>query len=526
MKNIPVFFFLLFFAMKSSSQQIIWEKSIGGSSADIGYSLLDANGKIIGLGSTSSRDFDVVGLHATPTPFEDFWLFQIDSFGNLFNQRCIGGSFTDEGKKIIKTNDGGYMMTGFASSGDGDIAGSGTVRQKDYWLAKTDSTFNIEWGRLIGGGLSDLAKSIIQTSDSGFLIVGSSYNFGGYVLSHYGSSNYPDIFIAKVSKSGIFEWGKTLGGSLNDTGIDVAQTSDNGYVVLGMSISRDYDIPSSSVGEIVFFKLDSIGNIQFVKTYGGTNGETVSNLIKEDDGSFVIIGSTGSGDGDVVGYIGLVDIWVLKVNNLGDIIWQKCLGSHGWEETTTAIKTNDNGYLIGATSFWGDSIIQNYSNFEDCWLVKIDSIGNYQWSKIFGGSHDDNVHSIIQVSDHDYVFTGSTESYDFDVSNCYGIPNCYEDVWIVKLSDGFNKVNDDLNFLSDLSAFYDKNNLVIRFISKNNVKSTFRVLDLLGNTILSRNVDCNQGLNLLSIPFDASTGLYILNLTTNNSKQSIKLFIN
>lgn len=522
-----LFVWTLFLNSYLFSQTILWEKSMGGSKWDTGYSLFkDANGKIIILGSSASNDHDVNGLHPGLSLSDDFWLIHLDSAGNLTNQRCIGGSNGDEGRRMIRTIDGGYLLLGIAASSDGDVTGSGTVRQQDFWLAKTDSSFNIEWGKLIGGGLSDIPSSVIQTSDSGFMVVGTSDNFGGYVQVHYGSSNYSDIFVAKVSKNGVFEWGKTLGGSFDDKGADVFQTNDGGFIVLGSSDSRDYDMPATSTRGVAIFKLDSIGNIQFVKTHGGTNGELTTQLIKEENGNFLVLASTGSSDGDVVGYMGYVDVWVLKVDSLGEIIWQKCLGSHGWEEATCVIKTNDGGYLIGATSFWGDSIINNYSVHEDCWLVKIDSLGNYQWSKIFGGTLDDNVHSILQLSEHEYIFTGSTRSFDYDVSSCYGSPNCYEDVWVVKFADGINTREEITNPLTDLKAIYLYNEISVRFINKNFEKISIRLIDLMGKIVFSKSIDCLKGLNYFSFPLNVRNGVYILEIRNADSKQTVKIVVN
>ena len=521
-----IFLYLLLIVFDSFSQQIIWEKSFGGSSVDIGYSLYkNSNNEIFCLGETSSRDFDVTGLHGSPSSLEDFWLFKTDTSGNLLYQRCIGGTNSDVGHKIIRTMDGGYMLTGYASSNNGDVTGSGTVRQRDYWLAKTDSAFNIECGKLIGGGTSDIANSIIQTSDSGFLVVGSSYNFGGYVTIHYGLSTTSDIFVAKVSKNGTYLWGRTLGGSLDDIGMDVAQTNDGGYIVLGASASNDYDLPANPMGQIVIFKLDSIGNIGYVKTHGGTGGENVSQIIMDEDGSFLLVGSTGSGDGDVVGFIGMVDVWVMKLDSLGDILWQKCLGSNGWEEALCAIKTNDGGYMIGAISMYGDGIIQNYSSFDDCWIVKIDSIGNYEWSKIFGGSKVDNVRSIVQVSDHEYIFAGNSESYDYDVSNCYGIPNCYEDVWMVKFSDGLNGINETKILVKDLSAFYGNENIIVRFIDRKKNTYDLMLYDSNGHVLYSTKIDSNQGLNVLTFSKHIHAGIYILQLSNNGQKSEIKFIV-
>ena len=522
-----IFLYLLLIVFDSFSQQIIWEKSFGGSTVDIGYSLFkNSENEIFCLGQTRSSDYDVIGLHIGTFADDDFWLFKTDTSGNFLYQRCIGGSNSDGGRKIIRTMDGGYMLSGYASSNNGDVTGSGTVRQRDYWLAKTDSAFNIEWGKLIGGGASDIANSIIQTSDSGFLVVGSSYNLGGYVTIHYGLSTSSDIFVAKVSKNGAFLWGKTLGGSLDDIGIDVAQTNDGGYIVLGASASNDYDLPPNPMGQIVIFKLDSIGNIEFVKTHGGTGGESVSQIIMDEDGSFLLVGSTGSSDGDVSGFIGMIDVWVMKLDSVGEMIWQKCLGSNGWEEALCAIKTNDGGYMIGATSFWGNGIIQNYSSFDDCWIVKIDSMGNYEWSKIFGGSKVDNVRSIVQVSDHEYIFTGNTESFDYDVSSCYGIPNCREDVWMVKFSDGLNRIDETKPFVKDLSAFYGNENFIVRFIDDKKNTYDLRLYDSNGHVLYSTQIDSNQGLNVLTFSERIHAGIYILQLSNNVQKSEIKLLVN
>jgi len=198
---------------------------------------------------------------------------------------------------------------------------------------------SIIWQKCLGGSKNDQAKAMTRTLDNGFLIVGSSYSNDGDVAGHHGATDKSDGWVVKLSSSGTVEWQLSLGGSDNDELDAVTRTSDGGYVCLGTTYSSDGDIAGfHGVGgyrDLWVVKISRWGQLLWSRVYGGSNDEMAGNIRENRDGSYYVIGSTMSGDGDVSGFHGPIpgyfptyDIWVLKLNSAGSILWQSCIGGN------------------------------------------------------------------------------------------------------------------------------------------------------------------------------------------------------
>lgn len=508
--------FLLMTTYILNGQNIVWEKSFGGTGGESGSSLILKNGNLISLGLAGSYDFDVVGLKGSG----DFWLLEIDSMGTILRSKCLGGSRLDQGNKIISCFDGGFILAGSTLSNDSDVYGRHGI-SSDMWVIKIDSLWNPQWQKCIGSIVDDQAYSIIQSSDSGFLVVGTVRDSSGDVNEFFGG--YRDIFAAKLNKFGAIDFVRSLGGSdIENEEVDCVQTADGGFLIMGSGSSSDYTIPPNHVGSIYIFKLDSVGNISWVKTYGGTGGESSGQIILESDGSFEVCGSTSSNDGDVIGHIGGPDVWLFKASSNGTLLWQSCIGSNGLEFATSFDKTSDGGFIIGANSEAGDGIIQNYGG-QDCWVIKTDSIGQYQWSKIFGGSLAEKLNSIKEVRPNVYAFCGESFSSDFDVSYQHGIwPG---DLWMVEISDASLSIDENQNDLKDVFTYYASGNMLVKYISSTNNDVLISVFDLLGKEIYSGSFESNQGINQISLNANFTSGYKLIKIECDTGGVTSKLFV-
>jgi hypothetical protein len=182
-----------------------------------------------------------------------------------------------------------------------------------------------------------------------------------------------------------------------------------------------------------------LGNIVWQKCLGGSSSESTlwqKGLVIQQtaDGGYVINCLTYSNDGDVSGNHGGRDIWVVKLNDLGNIEWQKCLGGSGEETTTSIEQTSDGGYIIDGTTTTNDGDVSGYHGDTDIWVVKLNDSGNIEWQKCLGGSdyelHPYGAPSVQQTTDGGYILIGNTSSNDGDVSGNHGFP----DIWVIKLS--------------------------------------------------------------------------------------------
>ena len=211
---------------------------MGGSGQEFAYSIdLSNDGGYIIAGSSQSNDGDVSGNHGGG----DYWVVKIDSLGSLIWQKSLGGSGNEVANSIQQTTDGGYIVAGESGSNDGDVSGNHGV-SSDFWILKLDLNGNIIWEKSFGGFSTDKAYSIQQTQDGGFIAAGQAFSNDGDVTVNNGTFDY---WITKINSDGNLIWQKSLGGSLGDYAQSINQSIDGGYIIVGYSTSDDIDVTDS-----------------------------------------------------------------------------------------------------------------------------------------------------------------------------------------------------------------------------------------------------------------------------------------
>jgi len=316
-----------------------------------------------------------------------FCLLFLTSFQYLQAQwaRTYGEGLPRYIKRCIQqTNDGGYVVLGEKGS--------------DFWILKLDIDGDIQWQRSYGQGRAVTAYSIQQTSDEGYIVAGD-------ILSLVGTSD--DCWIVKLDSDGDIEWQRIYGGNGIDTAYAVQQTSDGGYIVAGETWSL-----GANPYDFWILKLELDGDIEWQRTYGqsGSGIDRAYSIQQTSDGGYIVTGEASS------------DIGVLKLDSNGDIEWQKTYGGDGWEEAYSIQQTSDGGYIVaGETSSFS-------AGDEDFLVLKLDSNGDIEWQRMFGGSESDSCHSIQQTSDGGYIAAGETESFGAGLT----------DFWVLKLDPNGN----------------------------------------------------------------------------------------
>ena len=239
------------------------------------------------------------------------------------------------------------------------------------------------------------------------------------------------LFSISLYAQPTIEWQKCLGGSGVDEAISIQQTNDGGYIVTGKTLSNNGDVTGNhGVSDFWVVKLNGLGAIQWQRSLGGSNHDRGYSIQQTSDGGYIVAGQTESNDGDVSGLYGDIDFWVVKLNSLGAIQWQKTLGGSEWEEAWSVRQTTDGGYIVAGRSISQDGdVTENHGGF-DFWVVKLDETGTLQWQKSLGGSMDDIAYSVRQTIDGGYIVTGESESNNGDASGLHGSA----DYWVVKLS--------------------------------------------------------------------------------------------
>ena len=409
---------LIFFSHQVFSQlQIEWEKNYGGSVVDdlaVIHPTMDDG--FIFIGRSSSNDGDVSNNYGS----SDYWVVKVDSLGELEWEKNYGGSGLEIGHAIKPTMDGGYILSGSSTSTDGDATSHwGGL---DYWILKLDSDGEIIWEKNYGGYSSENGYSIQPTSDGGYVIGGSSQSDNGDVTSNIGSFDY---WIVKIDEIGNIEWENSYGSADIEFLRKIEQTFDGGYILAGYS-----KVATTGKGDFYIVKIDNEGNLEWEKSYGGSKSEESRDVKQTPDGGFVVAGSTESEDGDISNPLGNYDVWIIRLDASGELIWEKTYGGSSFDEAESIQNSLNGGFIFAGRSNSSDGHVSTNNGSADFWIVNIDDDGNILWEKSLGGSNIDHAYSIHQIGEEEFIIGGTSRSDDLDVGGNQGSV----DAWIVKLS--------------------------------------------------------------------------------------------
>jgi len=353
MKRLSTVLSILLLVSFAHAQQK-WERTYGGTGDDYGYSVQQ----------TTDGGYIVAGYNGA----RDVWLIKTDSSGDTLWTRTYGGTGGDYGWSLQQTSDGGYIIAGLtASFGNGN----------QVYLVKTDASGDTLWTKAYGG-TDSYGKSVQQTLDGGYIVA-------GYSRSVVGDSF--QVYLVKTDSFGDTLWTRTYGGSNNDYGYSVRQTSDGGYIIAG-----ETDSFGAGSSDVYLIKTDASGDTLWTRTYGGTSWDRGYSVQKTSDGGYIITGST------VVAGHGYV--WLIKTNASGDTLWTRTYGvGYGY----SVRQTSDGGYIIAGFTV-GVGV-------EDVYLIKTNATGDTLWTRTYGGTWYDYGRSVQQTSDGGYIIAGYTDSF-------------------------------------------------------------------------------------------------------------------
>jgi Secretion system C-terminal sorting domain len=225
-----------------------------------------------------------------------------------------------------------------------------------------------------------------------------------------------------IAQNPTLVWAKTFGGSKQDYANSVVVTKDNKYLVPGLSWSSDGDIdsPHGLLSDVWLLKLDESGNILWKKNYGGSGGESMYSIAPTLDNGFIMVGATTSTDGDVTENKGESDCWVIKIDSIGKVQWQKTIGGSKDESLWSVFQTQNGDYIMGGYSNSNDKDFPQNAGKYDIWILKLDVRGNLVWKKSLGGSQDDLLSQLVNIDDKTFGIAARTDSEDGDMLGCLG----------------------------------------------------------------------------------------------------------
>lgn len=502
---------LLFAAMATlllaQAPAVQWQNSLGGSQNDVGVSMdLYSGGGYITASQTNSNNYDVVGNHGG----YDIWVVKFTTSGAVEWKRCLGGTGEEYIGAIQQTTDGGYILTASTSSNVGDF--SGNHGESDLWVVKLDATGQTTWQHVYGGSGVESARTIEQAADGGYYLAGSSASNDGDASGSHGSL---DFWVLRLDSMGEIQWQHMLGGSGYDSLGGMRTTADGGCIVIGsVGDVADGDITEGFGGNDIWVaKLDPFGELEWQRSYGGSNLDFGRDIALNSNGGYILAGATASMDHDVSVNHGSFDFWVVHINSTGEIEWEKTFGGSGDDEAVAICNTPDAGFaLVGYTGSLDGQVSGYHGGFHDAWGIKVNSIGDLIWEKSFGGSDVDHLLDVRPTSDGGFAMVGFSNSSDGDLTTNHG----ESDLWFVKLGPDITGIAEQPN--EAMFSVYPNPTVGTVHVTGNFQQGSsvsFSVLSAIGQTVLSQTYPAGTFGPGNAWSFDASAlvpGVYLVRL--------------
>ena len=346
----------------------LWHKSYGGPDEDVGNSVQQTtDGGFIVAGHTCSRGGGG----------SDVWLLKTNAQGDTLWTRTYGGTNDDAGYSVLQTTDGGYIIAGTTRSyGVGDSG---------VYLVKTNARGDPLWTKTYGGTSYDVGYSIQPTADGGYIIAGLTASFGA------GSA---DVYLLKINAQGDTLWTRTYGGTGEDAGFSVRQTTDGGYIIGGVTASF-----GAGSYDLYLIKTNAQGDTLWTRTYGGPDDDEGNSVAQTTDGGYIIGGYANSYD---------AGFYLVKTNAQGDTLWTRSYGGPNNGEGYSVQPTADGGCVFAGYAYRGGD--------EDDYVVKTNAKGDTLWTRFYGdgGTGDEWAYSIQLTADGGYIIAGFSDTLDID----------------------------------------------------------------------------------------------------------------
>ncbi len=332
--------------------------------------------------------------------------------------KIIGGSGQDEANKIIQTSDGGFLITGSTTSNDGDFLGLG-IRQRDIHLTKLAANGSVEWIRTFGGSGTDVANDLIEDRAGNFVIAGvSNSNDGDFSGQNRGGT---DLFLIKVRPNGELLWARKYGGSGNDVAHAIIQAPGNGYFVAGSTESSDltFFIKDNTSRDAFVILTDLNGEPIWARTAGGTSTDEAFGIGITLRNGIVITGSYQSQNGNFTGLNpGNAGVFTLELDVNGQFIALVSYAGDGVDIGRSIRQTNDGGFIMAGSSDSSSGIFSdNNTGSQNAFLMKLSSNYTTEWVKVIRGSSNDAAFDAIQTTNNQYIITGESQSDDADFND-------------------------------------------------------------------------------------------------------------
>lgn len=456
----------------------------------------------------------------------DLWIISMNSNNSIDWQKSFGGDSEDHLIKMSKLSDGNLLLASFSESG---LNGNKTAPSKgneDFWLIKIDDQGNEIWQNSYGGTGNDYLSDFIELSDGTILITGSSNSsVSGDKTS--ASKGLLDYWIIKIDANGNVLWDKTYGGTKNDFAESIAIDNNSNIFISGSSVSpMSGDKTEDTYGSYDFWilKLDNDGNLLWDKTLGGDEGETNSTIIVAENELYLLGSSLSNVSGTKTeASRGSFDIWITKLDQDGNILLDKTYGGSDMDQPSHAIITTTGELLIAGISdsdISGEVEIPSHNNSLDFWILSVDTNDlSIKNQYKFGGDQDEGSPSILEIENNSLLLFGSSHS---GISGEKSDPSKGGyDFWILELSTDLSTSNFQKEETLSIYPNPTSNTFEISNLPSVGIYD-LNVIDMMGKSVLRSNVSLvNNVIEVNSL----SSGMYTLQLFDGVTKYTSKLIV-
>ncbi len=494
MKNLRISIFFCFliglFHAAYAQPDTLWTKTYGGPDLDI----------LVSIQQTTDGGYIMAGGLAAGGQTGDYWLVKTNAQGDTLWTRTYGGTSWENCGSMQMTSDGGFILVGATESFG--------VNDRNIWLVRTDSNGDTLWTKTFEKSLLSDANSVVQTSDSGFIVAGiaGTYDEG---------SN--DVWLIRTDSDGDTLWTKTYGGTGDQDGRFVQQTADGGYIIIANKRVADGNV------DIWLLKTDANGDTTWTSTFStGSDGEG-TNVVQTADSGYAIFGiifgtlDAPAPDGDDRDWL------LIKTDSLGVLEWSQTYGEDLMDQSFDMLLTDDGGFLLtGALDLTASG------NSWDLWLVRANSLGDTVWTTTVGDIGDDAGTGLLELAEGEYAVVGITSSW--------GAGDL--DGWLVRFGDPTAITTPVMAGVPETFALYANYpnpfnpSTTMRFDLPQAMDVRIAVYDLLGREVI-RLVDgrIEQGYHqvvwngMTANGSELPTGVYIARLVTPEYSKSIKMVL-
>jgi len=370
----------------------------------------------------------------------DFWIVRLDGGGTKLWDEAHGGTQLEYPNGVLPSADGGWLVAGQSASDTGGNKSSPRIGGRDFWLVKTDAEGGKDWEAAYGGTGSEICWGLAGGPDHYLLPGQSASGVSGNKSS--GNAGRQDFFAVKVDSGGGRIWDASFGGADFDWCYAATPTSDDGFLLVGESVSEPGEGKTSPYygsgedGDGWVVKIDANGEEQWQQSLGGTEGDYLSLAMQTADGGYLVGGASASGSSGnkTSGNNGFWDWWLAKLDASGTVLWDKVYGGDQ-SDYLKGLLPFANGYLLYGTSWsgaTGDKSDPSHGE-SDYWLVHIDRMGNKLADWSFGGEEEDYAVEAFQPSsDGGFLLGGYSES-PATGNKTLGTFGSF-DYWVVKIA--------------------------------------------------------------------------------------------